>query len=223
MEVLIDAALHDAHHHRDVPYIALTDRPVDHDLEQIEHFLRHRAAARFLVQPHVEDRPVHRVQRVALFQRRVALAQRLHRLPRRLLPALRQSLLLLRAAQGGRDIRGNTGRGRVVSQHFRVGRDALGRGQNGVVHFAGEIAREGLGVLENEGDLVENGVQRVQRGVLDALLVGDVRLEARFGVLEEHGEIAERGEGGEKLPGLRGKQKGKRTCVSQWIKTQRRR
>ena len=203
MEVLIDAALHDAHHHRDIPYIALTNRSVDHDLEQIEHFLRNRAAARFLVQPHVEDRSVHRVQRVALFQRRVALAQRLQRLPRRLLPALRQSFLLLGASQRGDDLRRDICRGWVVSQHFRVGRDALGRGQNSVVHFAGEIAREGLGVLENEGDLVENGVERVQRGVFDALFVGDVRLETRLGVLEEHGEIAERGEGGEKLAGLK--------------------
>ena len=202
MEVLVDAALHDAHHHRDVPDVSLADRAVDHDLEQIEHFLRHRAAPRLFVQPHVEDRPVHRVQRVALLQRRVALAQRLHRLPRRLLPALRQSFLLLRAAQRGDDVRRDVRSGRVVRQHFRVGRDALGRGQDGVVHFAGEVAREGLGVLENEGDLVENGVESVQRGVFDALLVGDVRLEARLGVLEEHGEVAERGEGGEKLAGL---------------------
>ena len=110
-----------------------------------------------------------------------------------------------------------------MREHFGVGRNALRSGENRVVHFTGEIAREGLGVLQNEGDFVENRVQSVQRGVFDALFVGDVGLKTGFGVFVEHGEVAKRGECREKLSSLYGKREEKRTCVSQWMKTLRRR
>ena len=40
MEILVDASLHDADHHRNIPHISLTDRPSYHDFKQIKHLFQ---------------------------------------------------------------------------------------------------------------------------------------------------------------------------------------
>lgn len=162
MKILVDASLHDADHHRNIPHISLADRPSYHDFEQIKHLLRNRASTRFLVQSGMEDRPIHRIQRVALFQRRVALAERLRSLPRGLLRAQWKSLLLLGISQRCSHLTWNRRARWIVSEQVTVWRYSLRCFQDGVVHLSDEIPRKGLCMLKEERNLVENRIQRIE-------------------------------------------------------------
>ena len=60
-----------------------------------------------------------------------------------------------------------------------------------VAHLAGKEAREGLVVLEEQRDLVQDLVQRRQLRVLHARLVQDVLLEDAFGVGDHRFEVTD--------------------------------